>query len=314
MDRQPAKFGAIEFDVTAVRDVVRRDLEINRYPNRNGADIRDRGAQARRTTCDIVFFPRTQIKGEQEQSNLPHDERFRLFFIESQKGRALEFVHPEGGGYRARIESVDWSIDYGGFDDLIECTATFVEDSTNPSALVSGSARPRSAGIAAAKVTIDDARFEVEALNVGASTGFLDSVESEIAEWQATPDVLLDITARLGRMTRLIETSRNNLALTSDVDNFQAFIALERVANSIREAAEAVRQKQPQFRETVTLIDQPLRRFVLAAYDADAAADRFDQILAVNLIRDPGFIPAGTVLLIPVDDVSPKISLRSAHR
>lgn len=313
-ERQPAAFGGAEFDVTSVRDEVRRSLEINRYPNRDGADVLDRGALERRTTCDIVFYPRPPIKGEQIESGLDHLERFRLFFIEANSGRAREFAHPHGGGYNARIEAVEWQVDYTSFDEMIEGRVVFVEDSTSPSPFVTGSARPRSSGIAAVEIAIDDARFEIAAVDSSADLSFLDTIETGIAQWQTAPDLLLDITSQLGRITRLIETTRETLDLTSDIDNFQAFIALERVANAVREAAEAVRQQQPVFRETTVRADVPLRRFVVATYGAEDAAQRFDEILAVNDIRDPGYVKAGTVLLIPAAGVSQQTVLRSAHR
>lgn len=305
-----AKFGGVEFDVTNVRDRVRRDLEVNQYVNRPGADIRDRGSAPRETTCEVIWWPREPIAGEQIESGLDHLSRFRLFYAEVMRGRVDDFRHPLEGGYRAAVDEINWSTDFRYDDDIITGVVTFVEDSTNPSPLINSSAKPAAAGLSDAQVSLDDARLKITEIDASADVDFLDTVEGLLGRWRE-PDQVSDIRAELGQAIRLIETARNNLGLT-DVADVQAFIAIEELASSMREAAEAVRQDQPQFFHVEVEIDQPLRRWIVDFYNGRDVALRFEQIMALNLIDDPGYVEGGTQLLVPVDAVGEQRSLRSA--
>lgn len=311
--RLPASFGGIEFDVTECKDSIRRRIESNEYPNRDGGDLRDRGSEPRETSCEIVFWPRAPISGEQIESGLDHLDRFSLFFAETMRGRAQDFVHPQKGvgGYRARIESIEWTSDFQ-LEDIIRGTVVFLEDSTNPFPTVEGSARAKASGLAEAQVSIDNAEFQLAQVADPPDTSFLDTTEGFLGQWQE-PDFLFDIAAQLGQATRLIETARDAVG-TTDITKLQAFLALEQMAAAMREAAEAVRQDQPQLQEVEVQIDQPLRRFILGFYGATNAQTLFDQIMTINLIDDPGFVKQGTRILIPVEEVAPSVALQGQHR
>jgi hypothetical protein len=305
-----ASYGAVEFDCEAVEDMFPRTIELNEYKNKDGGDAGDRGAGIRETECDIIFFDRPSIAGEGPDSSLDFRSRWHRFFAAYMRGRAQDFVHPTEGGYRAVVHNLR-KIEAAGDPDVIRAHCTFVEDSTNPSPLVTGSSRPRSSGLVEAEVALDDADDALGDLEEPPDLDFIADIEGLLGRWRE-PELALDIASDLNRATRLIETAQRTL--TTDPDSYEAFVALERLAANLRLSAEAARQEQPQLRTVIVEVEQPLRTFVAALYGAEEAMRRHDEVMALNPIDDPGLLEAGTELLVPVAEVDRRTVLRSANR
>ena len=307
-----AMYGGVEFDCLVVSDRFERRIERNEYPGRDGGDARDRGISFRVTDCEIIFFDRPPVAGEGELSRLGFRDRWHRFFAAFARGRAQDFVHPTEGGFRAVVEDLEKTEDPSQ-PDVIRATCRFVEDSTNPSPLVTGSARPRTSGLADVRVEIDVVGETLAALPSPPALDFLDEIESLVTSWQE-PALARDVAAELGQATRILETVQTEAGLATDPDSYEAFVAIERLAARLRLAALTARQSQPQLREVVVPLAQPLRTFVVALYGAAEAFRRYDEVLDLNDIDDPGFVEQGARLIVPVAELETGQALRSANR
>lgn len=295
---RPASFGGVEFDVVAWRDDVRRVLDQNRPVNKTGAALRNRGTEARTTNCEIVFFDRDPIDGEDANSSLDFYSRFQLFTRVALNGRTQKFVHPMAGAYPAKVEDLEVSQEAEALD-LITVGCTFVEDSTEPSPFVTDTRRPIASGIQDARVEAGTVQTEFESR--GLDTGFLDRVNSTLDEWRLTATGAGgDVAVQLGTLTRTIENVQTTSDLLSDPSSYPAWVATERLIYRLRVAAESVRSTGPRVKSVVVQVSQPLRQFVAKVLGAADAQATYDEVLSLNQIEDPGFLQAGSTIRVPV--------------
>ena len=294
----PASFGDVQFDVTNWSDNNTRAIDRNRPVNKEGANLRNRGREPRETQCEIIFFNRKAIDGEQPQSQLDFYERFKLFIVKALNGRVEDFVHPMAGGYRAMVEDVEVAGDAEQPQTLF-VSCRFVEDSTDPSPFVTGTERPLSAGFQDAATENADARAQVAA--VGGDTSFADDVDATLAKWR-DPDLSRDIAKDLGKVTRTIEGVQKTAELASDPASYAAFRATERLMYRMRLAAEAARSTQKRTRTATVKVAQPLRQWIAANLSATDTEGTYEEIMNLNQIADPGYLEVGTELRVPTTD------------
>lgn len=302
MSRRPSSFGGVEFDCVEVSDSLVRALEVTKHRNRNGAKVRDHGGMARQTDCQFIFWDRPAIDGETADASVSYRDRFNNFARLIVAGRARTFRHPGGGSYRAYVQELDWS-EVAFEVDTIRGGCVFVEDTSETSeSLATGTDRPRTSGIAEAKVFADTTRLELASTAPTADTTFLDDIDGFLAEW-TDPTNIPEVPSQLRQSIRLIESAQAAVGVFSDPQYYELLVLTEQLAASLRDAAAAATRPQPQLASVVVLTAQPLRSFLVGYYGASEARDQYQSVLDLNVVDDPLLMPIGTELTLPVAGV-----------
>lgn len=251
--------------------------------------VQDRGMRARRTRCTLLFddFP-----GE---SSTPLD-RFRQLKASIDSGAEAIFTHPVDGSYLAKVGEFTYDIDANSniTGVSIEFIATEEIEAVSPAgAGASGISGEGSVTQAAddLQVALDDAGIE--------STIPVDAVAAQ-ESWTSSDvvsarQVLVDTAALSDRLSTLIEDE----GLEDDLELWELYRASIMMGDAIRSAAIAATSEVPsvfvlRVRSSVSLL--PLAANI---YGGSEAEDRARQIADLNDIRTPGWIPAGTDLLMP---------------
>ncbi len=301
-----ASYGGVEFDCLTTSDSMPRTVIEHSYPRRDGADLQDMGASARRTQCRILFWERPPIDGERATGN--HLQRFAAFVEAVNRGKPQEFVHPITGSYRALTEGISWDAD-AEIRDSIEVDVTFVEDTTQPVRFHPGALLVADAGSAAVRVRADKVNEELEELEL--DSGVASEAADVVEGWEEDPDtstrqVDLEVASIASEIDGLVDEE----ALTSDIARFSLWRQLQALNFSARRAAAVFKQEQPQVIAVTIARAVPLRALAVEIYGARDAADGYREIMRLNDIDDPTLLAAGTVIRAPSPRTDRQVALR----
>jgi prophage DNA circulation protein len=298
-----ASYGGVEFDCLTTRDSIARALARRVYPRRNGGHVQDMGAEPRTTQVQAIFFERNPLDGETAKN---HHVRFAAFFEASQRGIAQDFVHPLTGRYRAAVESFDFEAT-GEEDDVILADVTFVEDTTEPAVFEPGIGAPLDAGTAAVRV---QAELLEEELDTAGLTSTIPSMAIDLTWlWESEPFLVLrEVNLALASFGSAVNDAMDELELVTSLARFPIWRSMQRLLYTVRLAAEAFRQDQPQLTIILVLRGQPLRALVAEHYGARDAERRYQELIRLNDIDDPSYIQEGTRLHAPVADADRRSS------
>lgn len=295
-----ASFGGVEFDCLTTRDSIARAVARRLYPRRDGGDLQDMGAEPRMTVVQAIFFEREPIDGEDWfQSSRNHLERFAAFYAATQKGVAQDFVHPLTGRYLALVEDLHFDASADEEDTvLVDCT--FVEDRTEPAVFEPGVGAPFFAGSATIRVQSDLLDLELEEAGLSSP---LPGKAVDLAElWESSrlSLALREVNLQLASFSSELADMMDAYELASDLQRYPAWRSAQRLLFTMRMAAESFRQSQPQLTTILVLRGQPLRALVSQHYGGREADRRYGEIIRLNDLDDPSYIPEGTRLRAPL--------------
>jgi prophage DNA circulation protein len=305
-----ASFGGVEFDCLTTSDSIARAVARRPYPRRNGGNLQDMGGEPRMTTVQAIFFEREPIDGEDFfQSSRNHLERFADFFAATQKGIAQDFVHPLTGTYQALVEDLRFDADADQEDTiLVDCT--FLEDTTEPAIFEPGVTAIFESGTATIRVQAE--LLDAEIVAIGLETD-LPQQAIDIAElWESSRLFLAlsEVNLQLASFASDLNDMMDEFELVTDLARYPVWRSAQRLLFTVRLAADSFRQNQPQLTTILVLRGQPLRALVAEHYGAREAERRCGDIIRLNDIDDPSYIPEGTRLRAPVAEAGRRTSLR----
>jgi prophage DNA circulation protein len=293
-------FGGIRLDVQTTEDEAGRVIATHLIPHREGAPVRDMGAEPRTTKVKAIFF---QVDDDDDPR-----ERFYFFKAKADEGSTQTFVHPISGRYRAKVGAMTWST-ASEPRDVIMVDCTFHEDADAPATLDATSGAPLGAGLAevsAAAADLDASLVEVNAelpddIEPLATTVGADSV-STVTAWQdaATdlddPLTLRRVNLELVSLSNAISAETDRFELATNPERWPIARNLSNLHHSLRRAAAVLTEESPRI-ITIT-VTAPTNLLALAArtYPGDDAIARADQLLNLNDIRNPARLEAGTRL------------------
>ncbi len=301
-----ASFGGVEFDCLSTSDSIARSIVEHTYPRRDGADLQDMGASARRTQCRILFWERPAIEGEKATGN--HLQRFAAFVEAVNRGKPQAFVHPLTGSYRALAEGLSFDAD-AEVRDSIEVDVTFVEDTTQPVRFHPGALLVADAGPAAVRVRADKVNGGLADAEIDSdvATDAADTVE----DWEEDPDISVRrVNLEVASIASEIDILIDEEELTSDLERFALWRQLQALNFSARRAAAAFKQEQPQIIAITIASAVPLRTLAVEVYGARDAADGYREIMKLNDIDDPTLLLEGTVIRAPSPRTDRQVALR----
>jgi len=276
-----ATWGGFAIDMRDASDSFDRALVPFEYPNVDGAVHRDMGARARTTSCTLVFLPPNVLA------------RVVKFLELTRDGIAYRLVHPLFGSYDARAENVTTQAE-GEERDWVTISVTFVEESgTTSFADIASAADER------AKVDTADADLTAALEDTGQESIVGARAVAQADEWESATSIdprLINL--QLAEVANAISADVATLELASSVRNYPVYLAMTDLHNNMRELAEVIIASQPTLTTYIVPASSPLLAISQELYGGDLALTRMGNLLELNVIRDPGFIHAGTILTV----------------
>lgn len=247
-----------------------------------------------RTRCELLFVEMPR----EPRSAL---DRFLAFKAQADSEKSFRFTHPIEGPYDAEIEDFSYVIDEDG--NFESCSCTFIKAAPATAILTPSSGGSARSGEDAVAARAEELATELDA--VGIENDVVERAPLAVAAWAdadevPTRQVIVDVAELSRDVAALIEDER----LEHDVRLFGAYRAAIMLGSSIRAAALSALAETPKL--TAVRINAPMSLLALCVriYGGAEAEARQRQILALNDIRTPGWLPEGFVLTVPVPSVA----------
>lgn len=302
-----ASFAGIPLDVMMTNDEVRLYRAPHEVPFKDGAEFQATGAGPRQCRVKVCFFERDPDEDDAATGFATDDHltRFSTFWqtITTQR-EPLEFVHPLYGAFQAWAENISAAADAEN-RNYIGVDVEFVEDSTSPSVLVDQSIAPYQAAVADAQALAADFDAQVQLLEMPADAVSLQlkgEVDATLTAWNDIKTTQQDVDGGLSKLSDMIDDSLNEINYATDLDRIPLFRTTVRLNGACVRAAEAFKKVAPRLANYRVAVAGPLRSFVTLIYPGGQFERRHAQMLRLNAIPDPGYIPAGTVLIYELDN------------
>ncbi len=241
--------------------------------------------------CELLWV-------EMPREAKPPLDRFRAFkkLVDDGEGPLL-FMHPIDGAYYASVGAFKYTLDEDG--NVSSCSVTFIRSAPAEAPITVGSGVSIIAGEAAIAARADELNAALESVDIE-STIAADAKAAQ-ASWQEADDVptrqvIVDVADLSNELSNLIEGK----GLENDLAYWDAYKAAIMMGDAIRSAALAALAETPKV--TSILIREPISLLALCVrlYGGAEAEDRVRQVMSLNDIRTPGWIPTGTLITIPV--------------
>jgi predicted GH43/DUF377 family glycosyl hydrolase len=100
----------------------------------------------------------------------------------------------------------------------------------------------------------------------------------------------------MARLSGRIADEMEALDLASDISKYETYKQYTRLHHALTSAAAAFRSTKTRISQVTLTVGQPLRTLLVRLYGATEAENRYDEVIALNDVRDPGYIEAGTTL------------------
>jgi hypothetical protein len=301
LDLYDVSWGVSRLWCSSIRTDRSRTVVVHEVAEGDDHPTQDQGQAPRWVECELLFI---EMPGER----LSPMERFLTFQAQVEEGEPQLFTHPIDGQFYARVEGFTYTIDED--ENITDASARFIRSANAESPTPAGAGTTAAAGEDAVAASAAEFTNELAAVGITSTLG-ADAVAAQeawgSAEEVPTRQVLVDVAALSERLATMIVDE----GLEEDLSLFGAYRAAILFGDAIRAAALAALAETPKL--TSIRIGSPVSLLALCRriYGGAQAEMRQRQILALNDIRTPAWIEAGTVLMIPLPSSS---SARSRMR
>lgn len=284
-----ASYHLFPLHVLGTRDDLSRSLVEHKYTRRDGANIEDQGGEPRRVTLDLIFADGL-YGGESVAA-------YHAFMVILQDGEAHTLIHPLTGAFTARPGqiSADTQAEERG---VIRMSVEFLEHSTDQSIFELREGSPAAAGVE--EVRSAGAELDAALAELGqASTAGADAL-AVVERWSTSDELLTrrDLDVQLTRTASAIDQEISRLEVATDISTYPTLVALQRLLDSVRRAAEAILATTPRVTEHYVAAARPLLAICQDLYGGALALERFEQLLRMNRIDNPALLEAGTTITV----------------
>lgn len=307
-----ANYGGLPLDVLSTADVGGRRLVRHLYPHRDGTQIEDMGAVARKTRCKILFFP--YGPGDTDPTVY-----FRQFMKIVARPEAQFFSHPITGTYLARVGEVTYNAEAAPRDTItVECT--FEEDTLTPAVFEEALAffgtismseilasRQAITDVIAGMPAAPPGGYLTQRAYVGGLAGVTAAADSGVARastWEDPTKRLRDANLELAQTITEIDQKQQDLGTYQDVGFYPLITSCNDFKLSLMQRWRST-QKAATIIEVTVNSAAPLQIVAAQIYGAADNENNVNSILSLNDIRNPFRIDAGTVLRVPAPQVAP---------
>ena len=271
-----ASFGGVAFECQSLDDDPSgRRLAKFEFPYRDGAEYEDLGRAGR------TFYVRAIFMGPTSEAEL-----FDLLRV-IDRGEPADFVHPLLGTFKARVERAPVHRDADAYD-FASVELHIVEEGTDAT-LPDGSA------VETIKGEITQEVADLEGLDDTELEEVPSALDEVIAFADAAADAVADLEKLVDKVRSRIEAAIRAIDKLTDVGNWPLVQGLKRLAASCQKLANRVRALKPPLIVKTLETAMPVSLLAHRLYGDGA---RVDEILRMNRIKDPFFVPAGTQLKV----------------
>jgi hypothetical protein len=277
-----ARFAGVDLEVVEWSENLGRTV-IRHEPTRgDGAQLSDRGRVPRSYQLSI------RLTGD---ADTVAGKRDALVAI-AESGETRVFEHPLDGVVRCKLESFDGKVAAGD----VSYGAALVEDLAFAERFAATTS-PNLASIQDIEITGAELLDQLNLLTVTAPVPDIEVAVEKAQTWpdRAQADIFADVTALRADVLEL----RRELDAATDVDLYQASVALEAFRGSYERYAQAANTIR---RATFDLtVGRPVPLIVLLTqvYGASEAEGVADEVARINDVLDASRLTPGTVLALP---------------
>ena len=277
-----ARFAGVDLEIVEWSETLGRTV-IQHEPTRgDGAQLSDRGRVPRSYQLSI------RLTGN--AATVAAKRTALIAIVES--GETRVFQHPLDGVVRCKLETFDGKIAAGD----VSYSATLVEDLAFAERFAATTS-PNLASIQDIEITGAELLDQLNLLTVSAPVPDIAAATEAAQTWpdRSQADIFQDVTMLRADVLEL----QRELDASTDVDLYQASVALEAFRGSYERYAQAVNTIR---RATFDLtVGQPVPLIVLLSqiYGARDAESIADEVARINDVRDASRLTPGTLLALP---------------
>jgi hypothetical protein len=296
-----ASYGGVDLLVASLETRGGRDIVVQSPSNGDQHTLDDRGRKHLETRVTILF-----IHEPGKDAPLDRFDRLRLL-VEGEDGKPAQaqiFSHPILGSYRARIS--DFDARASADETMVEVQATVLAEDEPHTVFSAGGGVTGEAGFDVVNVASKHADTQLAA--VGLASPVPSSCLTAVTSWSSADPNTLDsneVIADVATLTAAIAVEIDTLELAAALSRWQAYQAMMVLSFQLGEAAKTFTRAADRMFELLVTRAQPVLSICARIYGAALALDMRDQVVAINRVRRPGLVPAGTRLLMPSDGASP---------
>ncbi len=290
-----ARFGSERLYVVDFDTAIGRTKVVHSPARGDDHVIQDRGKVLGRIRFEVAFF---QVDGED-----PHLERYRRFLklLDDDEPRVL--VHPLHPSTLATLG--DCQLSGGAATDEVRVSAEFlpVGDITIDALLDGDGGIVPAAGEEA--VTAAAAEAETALADAGLASSTPSAATAAATSWAEAEEVdSRSVYLELASVTSQIDSDISTLGLEGDLAFWETYAAMIGLRSALRGAALASASPTPRTFDLTVAVPTPVRVLCARAYGAADADARTAEVLALNDLRSPLLVGAGTILKMPAIGVS----------
>lgn len=282
-----ASFGGVSMHVGSINTTRGRDIAIQSPTSGDNHSLTDRGKKVVSSTWEILFVDRPNLA--------PYLERYEQFRNLVESGEVQILSHKLDGTYPARAADLQVSSDSNRLD--VRCTCTFHQESRAPAVLPVEAGTSSYAGTES--VTAHASSMKAVLADLGLASSAPADAEAAVARWEEgetdSNDVLLEVTT----VTQKIDSAIAELELATDLDRWEAYRAMVELRYAIVRAGEAFTSAAATVFTVFIDKARPVRVLVAEALGVDDLEENVATTIAMNRLRTPARVPAGTSLLLP---------------
>ena len=289
-------WGSVRLWMSSVSTVAGRDLVIHELSAGDVPVVQDHGASTRRVRVELLF-------DEMRFETTTPMQRLIAFHELTKKGEPQILSHPVEGSFLARVEAFTYEVSDNG---TISGSCEFIQVAEVEAVSPAGTGTSAHAGAGAVAASSDSADAELAASNLSSDTP---AAAKAMTQGWADADELAarDVLIGAARMSDEIGVSIVDLGLEVDLNLWGAFKAHILLGDRVRAAADAATSEVAKVFTIRIEKSLALRPLLARVYGAREAADRYRQVIGLNDISTPGWIPAGSELILPLPTTTTRV-------
>ncbi len=281
-----ARYGGLKLWVSEISTAGGRDIVVHKLSRGNLHPKQDRGRSDGVARASLQF---DQMLGD----DLTGPERLLQLLDIIANGEPQVFQHPLIGAYLARI---------GPFEHRADASSVITADieifpeeeprAVTPTGFGTGAASAD--GVVSASADAADAKLAA----IGATSDVTAKARAADSSWQTAN--ARTVISDVGQLSSQIGEEIETLGLQTDMKKWEAFKAMIALSDSVLTSARAVTSEVSQV--FTMRISRPISLNVLLAriYGGADVETRREQVLSLNDVRTPGWLPVGLELRLPL--------------
>lgn len=295
-DFEDCTWGAVRLWCARIETDNSRRQVVHELADGDEHPVQDRGLAPRTVRCSVLFV-------EMPTETRSPMERFLSLKKQVDGGQRLLFTHPLDGSYFVNAGDFRYVIDDDGNLENGACEIAFTRSGEAEEPAAAGLGTNIAAGAAAVTARAAELDALLADLDFGEATSAITAkAKARQEEWETadivpTRQVVNDVAELSDDLAAVIDDN----GLEDDLAHWETWKAVVFMGAAIRAAALAALAETPKVTSVRLSSEISLVAWCARRYGGADALERERQIRALNPeLRTPGWIPAGSTLIVPV--------------